>query len=181
MAVQSGLCWTWSETPKTGFLTTRLIFVTYLKITVYIQASHRIHVLQDPTGLMSPTRISLSQNPLWRSRPLQDVTPAESELTDLVRVACIDISLQKYRNNPKFLDRHAGLGKQCRPRSTLSTFPLHVLANFSTERLLCLNFRIIITNILGTSSCERVISLTPHFYIVNLELTGVYIIFLFLL
>ena len=26
MAVQPGLCRTWSETPKTGFLTTRLIF-----------------------------------------------------------------------------------------------------------------------------------------------------------
>ena len=25
VAVQPGLCWTWSETPKTGFLTTRLI------------------------------------------------------------------------------------------------------------------------------------------------------------
>ena len=24
VAVQPGLCWTWSETPKTGFLTTRL-------------------------------------------------------------------------------------------------------------------------------------------------------------
>ena len=24
MIVQSGLCWNWSETPKTGFLTTRL-------------------------------------------------------------------------------------------------------------------------------------------------------------
>ena len=26
VAVQPGLCGTWSETPKTGFLTTRLIF-----------------------------------------------------------------------------------------------------------------------------------------------------------
>ena len=26
VVVQPGLCWTWSETPKTGFLTTRLIF-----------------------------------------------------------------------------------------------------------------------------------------------------------
>ena len=25
LIVQSGLCWTWAETPKTGFLTTRLI------------------------------------------------------------------------------------------------------------------------------------------------------------
>ena len=31
VAVQPGLCWTWSETPKTGFLTTRLICCcTYL-------------------------------------------------------------------------------------------------------------------------------------------------------
>ena len=27
VAVQPGLCWTWSETPKTGFLTTRLICI----------------------------------------------------------------------------------------------------------------------------------------------------------
>ena len=29
VAVQPGLCQTWSETPKTGFLTTRLIFVEF--------------------------------------------------------------------------------------------------------------------------------------------------------
>ena len=28
LAVQPGLCWTWSETPKTGFLTTRLILAS---------------------------------------------------------------------------------------------------------------------------------------------------------
>ena len=28
VAVQPGLCGTWSETPKTGFLTTRLIYTT---------------------------------------------------------------------------------------------------------------------------------------------------------
>ena len=28
MAVQPGLCGTWSETPKTGFLTTRLIWLS---------------------------------------------------------------------------------------------------------------------------------------------------------
>ena len=29
VAVQPGLCRTWSETPKTGFLTTRLIFLAH--------------------------------------------------------------------------------------------------------------------------------------------------------
>ena len=32
VAVQSGLCGTWSETPKTGFLTTRLIIVRHILI-----------------------------------------------------------------------------------------------------------------------------------------------------
>ena len=33
MVVQPGLCGTWSETPKTGFLTTRLIlFLQYLQL-----------------------------------------------------------------------------------------------------------------------------------------------------
>ena len=32
MTVQPGLCGTWSETPKTGFLTTRLIFPILLKV-----------------------------------------------------------------------------------------------------------------------------------------------------
>ena len=31
VAVQPGLCWTWSITPKTGFLTTRLITVLDLR------------------------------------------------------------------------------------------------------------------------------------------------------
>ena len=31
VAVQPGLCGTWSETPKTGFLTTRLIYQGYLR------------------------------------------------------------------------------------------------------------------------------------------------------
>ena len=30
LVVQSGLCWTWSETPKTGFLVMRLIRVPFL-------------------------------------------------------------------------------------------------------------------------------------------------------
>ena len=29
VAVQPGLCWTWSDTPKTSFLTTRLILCEY--------------------------------------------------------------------------------------------------------------------------------------------------------
>ena len=32
MAVQPGLCATWSETPKTGFLTTRLILLQDLQV-----------------------------------------------------------------------------------------------------------------------------------------------------
>ena len=28
VAIKPGLCWTWSETPKTGFLTTRLKIIT---------------------------------------------------------------------------------------------------------------------------------------------------------
>ena len=34
MAVQPGLCRTWSETPKTGFLTTRLI--SSLKLSIHV-------------------------------------------------------------------------------------------------------------------------------------------------
>ena len=39
MAVQPGLCGTWSETPKTGFLTTRLI----LDYRCIIQAREPLH------------------------------------------------------------------------------------------------------------------------------------------
>ena len=35
-AVQPGLCWTWSETPKTGFLVTRLICII-CSLTVHVQ------------------------------------------------------------------------------------------------------------------------------------------------
>ena len=31
MAVQPGLCRTWSETPKNGFLTTRLVYLSFFK------------------------------------------------------------------------------------------------------------------------------------------------------
>ena len=31
MAVQPGLCFTWSETPKTGFLASRLILVSFFQ------------------------------------------------------------------------------------------------------------------------------------------------------
>ena len=34
MAVQPGLCVTWSKTPKTGFLTTRLIWYSYILCSV---------------------------------------------------------------------------------------------------------------------------------------------------
>ena len=34
VAVQPGLCGTWSETPKTGFLTTRLIFMSSLNFNL---------------------------------------------------------------------------------------------------------------------------------------------------
>ena len=36
MAVKPGLCGTWSETPKTGFLTTRLIFLLECEPEVYL-------------------------------------------------------------------------------------------------------------------------------------------------
>ena len=36
VAVQNGLCGTWSETPKTGFLTTRLNFETLRVISTFI-------------------------------------------------------------------------------------------------------------------------------------------------
>ena len=35
VTVQPGLCGTWSETPKTGFLTTRLIWACYNEVEVY--------------------------------------------------------------------------------------------------------------------------------------------------
>ena len=34
MAVQPGLCRTWSETPKTGFITTRLNYILLLPLPV---------------------------------------------------------------------------------------------------------------------------------------------------
>ena len=50
MVVHPGLCRTWSETPKTGFLTTRLIlFATYL----IPQRGHRAIEQSDSSNLKS--------------------------------------------------------------------------------------------------------------------------------
>ena len=49
MAVQPGLCGTWSETPKTGFLTTRLIVVWHFNDIINMlykktQSTTNVHV-----------------------------------------------------------------------------------------------------------------------------------------
>ena len=38
VAVQPGLCRTWSETPKTGFLTTRLNYVLEVLVNLWLRA-----------------------------------------------------------------------------------------------------------------------------------------------
>ena len=38
MVVEPGLCGTWSETPKTGFLTTRLIYTCYDDVNAFLDS-----------------------------------------------------------------------------------------------------------------------------------------------
>ena len=42
VAVQPGLCRTWSETPKTGFLTTRLIFRAIIILSNFMAAIFQV-------------------------------------------------------------------------------------------------------------------------------------------
>ena len=56
VAVQPGLCRTWSETPKTGFLTTRLILKSLLNLkalaSFYSYAGWFVSDLVGKTGLL---------------------------------------------------------------------------------------------------------------------------------
>ena len=54
LIVQPGLCGTWSETPKTGFLTTRLIWYSNLKIMecLYCSCRTQFYILFDSNLLL---------------------------------------------------------------------------------------------------------------------------------
>ena len=60
MAVQPGLCRTWSETPKTGFLRTRLIY-----IYIYILFLTRISILSVKTIAILILEINVHDNVLF--------------------------------------------------------------------------------------------------------------------
>ena len=47
VAVQPGLCWTWSETPKTGFLTTRLICSASTFVLAFFTSVCAVFVLRN--------------------------------------------------------------------------------------------------------------------------------------
>ena len=51
VAAQPGLCQTWSETPKTGFLTSRLIILVCLLCNEYFQTKH----FQNPSQINGST------------------------------------------------------------------------------------------------------------------------------
>ena len=72
MAAQPGLCGSWSETPKTGFLTTRLIFFASLLIHVHVCVTWCTTL-----GYISP---SLTANRIWTSLVKQKWCPWNCKL-----------------------------------------------------------------------------------------------------
>ena len=62
VAVQPGLCRTWSETPKTGFLTTRLKYDSIVHRRVNVTICITMHSFLDNNDYADANRIRNTQN-----------------------------------------------------------------------------------------------------------------------